>query len=65
MDGDNVSVLGRILQAARERRHNAARDYMLALTSSVAVGECADEIKHDHMQFYLRGLDLLAGPVSV
>lgn len=63
MDTDNLSVLGQVVQAARERRQAAAREYMLALASSVTVGECSASVEHDHRQFYLRGLDIMVDQV--
>ena len=65
MDGNNLSVLDGILQAARDRRQAAAREYMRALASSVTVGECSASVEHDHRQFYLRGLDLMVDRVPV
>ncbi len=49
MDGSNVSVLERILQAARDRRATAAREYVLAVQSSLVVGECPSEIEHEDL----------------
>lgn len=58
MVDDSVSLLGGILQAARERRREAARAYILAIQSSLLVGESAEELAHEHRQLYLSGLDV-------
>jgi hypothetical protein len=49
MDGGNVSVLDRILQAHRDERAAAARAYVLAVQRSLTAGECPTEVEHDDL----------------